>query len=151
MIGLDSNQQMNTNQRVTMKNLILPKLSYKICGLLFKVHNSLGRYCNEKQYSDAFEHLLVGNNIRYEREKYIPISFEGEKQGRNKVDFIIDNGLIIEFKSKRILLKEDYYQVKRYLVAFNKQLGFLVNFRDKFLKPRRILNPQVRFQSTNKS
>ncbi|PJC33195.1 GxxExxY protein, partial [Candidatus Roizmanbacteria bacterium CG_4_9_14_0_2_um_filter_35_15] len=107
------------------------------------VHNSLGRYCNEKQYSDAFEHLLIEKRIKYEREKYIPISFEGEKQGRNKVDFIVNDRLIVELKSKRTLLKEDYYQVKRYLISFKKQLGLLVNFRDKFLKPRRILNSQT--------
>jgi len=126
-----------------IKTLVLPELSYKICGLLFKVHNSLGRYCNEKQYSDAFEHLLIEKRIKYEREKYIPISFEGEKQGRNKVDFIFNDRLIVELKSKRTLLKEDYYQVKRYLISFKKQLGLLVNFRDKFLKPRRILNSQT--------
>lgn len=134
---------MNTNQRIIKKNLVLPELSYKICGLLFEVHNSLGRYCNEKQYSDAFENLLIINNIKYEREKCIPISFKGERQGRNKVDFIIINCLIVELKSKRLLLREDYYQVKRYLIAFKKQLGLLVNFRDKFLKPRRILNSLI--------
>lgn len=124
--------------------LIFPELSYKICGLLYKLHNSLGRYCNEKQYSDAFEKMLVEENIQYEREKYIPISFEGEKDHRNKVDFIINKFVIVEFKSKRVLLKEDYFQIKRYLVAFKKQLGLLVNFRDKFLKPRRILNSSIR-------
>lgn len=134
---------MNSNQQMIKKNLVFPELSYKICGLLFKVHNSLGRYCNEKQYSDAFEHSLVENHIKYEREKYIPASFEGEKQARNKVDFIIDDCLVVELKSKRVLIKEDYYQVKRYLIAFKKQLGLLVNFRDKFLKPRRILNPTL--------
>lgn len=127
-----------------INTLVFPELSYKICGFLFEVHNSLGRYCNEKQYSDAFEHLLIKDNIKYEREKYIPISFEGEKQCRNKVDFIINESIIIEFKSKRILLREDYYQVKRYLFAFKKQLGLLINFRDKFLKPRRILNSNIR-------
>lgn len=126
------------------KNLVFPELSYKICGLLFKVHNSLGRYCNEKQYSDAFEYLLIKKGIKYEREKYIPSSFEDEKQGRNKVDFIIEDLITVEIKSKRILLKEDYYQIKRYLIAFKKQLGLLVNFRDKFLKPRRILNSFIR-------
>ena len=124
---------MNSNQQMIKKNLVFPELSYKICGLLFNVHNSLGRYCNEKQYSDAFEHLLIEKHIKYER----------EKQARNKVDFIIDDCLVVELKSKRVLTKEDYYQVKRYLIAFNKQLGLLVNFRDKFLKPRRILNPET--------
>ncbi len=123
------------------KDLVFPELSYRVCGLLFKTHNTLGRYCNEKQYSDAFEHLLIENNIKYEREKNILISFEGEKEGRNKIDFCVEDSIILELKAKRMLLKEDYYQLKRYLVAFKMELGLLVNFRDKYLKPKRILNP----------
>lgn len=123
------------------KHLVFPELSYKVCGLLFETHNVLGRYCNEKQYSDALEYLLIKNNIVYEREKNIPISFEGEKEGRNKLDFCVENSIILELKAKRILLKEDYYQLKRYLVASKMELGLLVNFRDKYLKPKRILNP----------
>ncbi|EKE15169.1 MAG: hypothetical protein ACD_12C00124G0002 [uncultured bacterium] len=121
--------------------LLFPELSYQVCGLLFEVHNSLGRYCNEEQYGDFLESLIKKNNLEYEREKVIPISFEGERVGRNKVDFCIENSIIVELKAKRILLKEDYYQLKRYLVAFKMELGLLVNFRDKFIKPKRILNP----------
>jgi len=123
------------------KNLVFPELSYQICGLLFEVHNSLGRYLNEQQYGDLLEVLLKKSNLKYEREKNVPIFFEGQKEGRNKVDFCIENSIILELKAKRILLKEDYYQLKRYLVAFKMELGLLVNFRDKYLKPKRILNP----------
>ncbi len=121
--------------------LLFPELSYQICGLLFEVHNSLGRYYNEQQYGDLLASLLKKSNLRYEREKNIPISFEGEKEGRNKIDFCVEDSIILELKAKRMLFKEDYYQLKRYLVAFKMELGLLVNFRDKYLKPKRILNP----------
>lgn len=123
--------------------LIYPELSYKITGVLFSVHNENGRYCNEKQYSDSIENLLRKLNIKYEREKIIPQSFEGEQQGRNKVDFLIDDKIVLEVKAKRLLIKDDYYQVKRYLAAFNKKLGLMVNFRDKYIKPRRIINSNI--------
>jgi hypothetical protein len=64
--------------------LIYPELSYKINGILFSVHNEEGRYCNEKQYSDAIEQKLKKLNIIYEREKNLPKSFDGELVGRNK-------------------------------------------------------------------
>ena len=41
-----------------MTDLIYSDLTYKINGILFTVHNQLGRYCNEKQYSDLIEKLL---------------------------------------------------------------------------------------------
>ena len=122
---------------------IYAEISYKITGILFAVHNELGRYRNEKQYADAVENYLKLYQIKYEREKIIPASFKGEFIGRNKIDFLVDNKIVLELKAKRILGKEEYYQTKRYLVAFGKKLALLVNFRDTFLKPKRILNSMV--------
>jgi len=119
--------------------LIYPDLSYKINGILFAVHNELGRFSNEKQYADAIENFLKRLHIAYEREKVLPPSFENE-QKRNKVDFLIENKIILEIKAKNILTREDYYQVKRYLVALNKKLGIIVNFRKRYIEPKRILN-----------
>ena len=129
---------------LTILSIFIFYLPFAICGLLFEAHNYLGRYCNEVQYGDFLENLLKNNNLKYEREKNIPISFKGEKPGRNKIDFLVEDIIIIELKAKRILLREDYYQLKRYLVSFKKELGLLVNFRDKFLKPRRILNSSMK-------
>jgi len=127
-----------TNCEYNMKSfnkLIHPELSYKITGVLFAVHNELGRFRNEKEYGDAIETHLKKFNIGYEREKKIDI--------RNTVDFLIENKVILEIKVKRLLTKEEYYQIKRYLVALNKKSGLLVNFRDKYIKPKRILNSLV--------
>jgi len=123
---------------------IYAELSYKIGGVLFAVHNENGRYRNEQQYGDAIENYLKLYKIKYEREKVLPISFIGEFSGRNKVDFLIEDKIILEIKAKRMLEKHDYYQLKRYLVAFNKKLGLLINFRDKFLRPKRVLNSLIK-------
>lgn len=123
--------------------LIYPKLSYEVNGILFSVHNEMGRYCNEKQYADAVEKKLQDSGIDYEREKKIPISFPGEIEGRNKVDFMVGNKIVVEIKAKRIISREEYYQTMRYLRASGKKLAILVNFRDKYLRPKRILNSTV--------
>ena len=133
-----------------MKNfskLIYPELSYKITGILFAVHNELGRFCNEKQYADSIERYLKKLKMKYEREKILPPSFEEELRGRNRIDFLIEDKIILEIKAKQVLIKDDYYQTKRYLLALNKKLGLLVNFRDKYIKPKRILNSSVSEQS----
>lgn len=124
----------------TTNKLIYPELSYLVCGLCFKAHNKLGRFRNEKQYADALEPLFKANNIHYEREKELEPSFEGEKKRRNVVDFILDDKIVLELKVKTALTSEDYFQVKRYLTTCNKKLGILVNFRTKYLAPKRILN-----------
>lgn len=131
--------QQITNQQIN-GGLFFPELSYQITGILFAVHNELGRFCNEKQYADAIEKHLQENGLKYEREKTLLPSFDGEAMGRNKVDFLIDDAVILELKAKRILTKEDYYQTKRYLAALHKKLGILVNFQQKYITPKRILS-----------
>ncbi len=130
--------------KLQMTKVVFPELSYKINGILYKTHNELGRFCNEKQYGDFIERLLREDNIKYEREKILPESFDGEHKGRNKLDFIIDDKIILELKAKRVLPREDYYQARRYLEALNLKLALLVNLRDKYLKPKRILNSKVK-------
>lgn len=122
------------------KDILYPELSYKICGLCFNIHNKLGRYRNEQQYADAFEKLLKTNKIKYVREGPLPPSFSGEKERRNIPDFLIEDKIIIDLKAKEFTEKQDYFQMQRYLVSCNKELGLIINFRRKYLYPKRILN-----------
>jgi len=87
--------------------------------------------------------LLKKNGINYEREKILSESFEGEQKGRNKVDFLIENKIILEVKAKPFITKEDYYQIRRYLDCLSKKLGILVNMRRYYVRPKRILNSDV--------
>ena len=134
---------MESKSTNTSQKIIHAELSYAITGILFQAHNELGRYCNEKQYGDKIEQLLKDSSVAYEREKVLPPSFGGEQDGRNKVDFFIENKVVLELKSKRLITKDDYYQTQRYLVALGKELGILANFRQRYLTPKRVLNAHV--------
>lgn len=124
----------NTNNT----NIIYPELSYKITGVLFKIHNEIGRFCREIQYGDLLETKLKEEKIKYEREKPLPI--EGiENQFTNKVDFSIEDRILLEIKAKPVIVKEDYYQMNRYLNASGYKLGMLVNFRNTYLRPIRVI------------
>ncbi len=117
---------------MTASKLIYPELSYTITGICFYVQNNQGRYAREKQYGDEIEKKLRESEIPYKRE--LPIGDTG-----NIVDFLIDNKIILELKAKRLVTKEDYYQIQRYLQISNNKLGLLINFRDKYIKPIRIV------------
>lgn len=125
------------------QKIIYQDLTYKINGILFFVHNELGRFCNEKQYGDAIEQKFKDSAINYERELILPPSFCGEARGRNKVDFLIENKIVLEIKAKNFIGREEYYQVRRYLDEIGKKLGLLVNFRNRNLIIKRILNSNV--------
>ena len=117
---------------------IFGELSYKITGICFKIHNKLGRFCSERQYSDKLEEALKENNIGYKRE--LEIAKLVDSPLGNRPDFIIKNKIILDVKAKKFITKEDYYQMLRYLRASNLKLGLIVNFRNTFLKPKRVLN-----------
>jgi len=71
-----------------MDKIIYKELCYKINGLLFKVHNELGRFCHEKQYADLFENKLKQYEIVYKREKILPLEASPIS---NRVDFCLEN------------------------------------------------------------
>ncbi len=119
-----------------MKNdkLFYPKLSYLITGICFDVHNKLGRYAKEKQYGNLLENEFKKNNLTYKREYKTEIT-----NNINIIDFLINNKIIIEIKAKKVIVRDDYYQLQRYLQASKIKLGLLINFRDRYLKPIRVI------------
>ena len=116
--------------------IIEKELAYKLGGIFFEIQNESGRFCREKQYGDLLENKLKENKIKFQREYPIPVA--GKKS--NFVDFFIGNKVLVDLKAKPFIKKEDYFQMKRYLTAANLELGIIVNFRDEYLKPRRVLN-----------
>lgn len=125
---MGTNETNNTNFQ--KPNLIYPELSYTITG--FNVHNELGPYARERQYGDRLELKFREHNVSYQREVYIA-------QSGNIVDFVADKKIALELKAKRILTKDDYFQLQRYLQESQLRLGLLVNFRNKYLKPVRVV------------
>ena len=118
--------------------IIHKELSYKITGLLFDVHNELGRFCREKQYGDRLESLLRESDITFEREKALPVAGI-DNNTTNKVDFVLQGKILLDLKAKTVITKADYYQMQRYLKASGLKLGILVNFCTKYLHPIRII------------
>ncbi len=81
---------------------------------------------------------LTEDKIVFEREKNLPIE-KVKLSATNKADFIIDSKIVLEIKSKPIIERQDYEQIQRYLQAGNFKLGLLVNFRNRYLKPIRVI------------
>jgi GxxExxY protein len=122
-----------------MNKIIEKDLSYKIMGLCFKVHKKIGRFAREKQYSNELELLFKQESVNYNKEYEIR-NIKATSAKGNKVDFIVENKIIIDLKAKPFITKEDYYQMQRYLQAADFELGLIINFRAYKLVSKRILN-----------
>lgn len=110
-------------------DLILKNETFKIRGILFEVHNKLGNLQQEKAYGNALEIIFKKLNITYEREKRVPLNFEGEIIGNFYLDFVIWNKIGLELKAKKFLTKDDFRQALKYIEALDLPLILLINFR----------------------
>jgi GxxExxY protein len=128
------------NANVSNIEIIYKDLSYAVTGVLMSAHNEFGQYAREKQYGDVVERILKEKGIGFVRELRVGNS-------GNILDMVVENKIALEFKAKRIITKEDYYQTQRYLQETGLKLALLVNFRDKLIKPKRI----VRIENWRKS
>ena len=60
----------------------------------------------------------------------------------NIPDFIVEEKIIVDFKAKKFVTKDDYFQMMRYLEFAHLPLGMIVNFRSTYLKPQRVINKE---------
>ena len=116
---------------------------------MFKVHNDLGRFKTERQYCDLFEEKLKLIKIDYTREIDLKNTFSNAKENGNIPDFVINKIIIIDFKAKKFITKDDYFQMLRYLEVSNLPLGMIVNFRHTYLKPKRVINSKFNSDSSH--
>jgi GxxExxY protein len=123
---------MRTNDTNTTNTLIYPELSCIITGVCFDIHNNLGRFAREKQYGNEIEKQLKEANLLFQREKAV-----GDTG--NIIDVLIEDKIILEIKTKPSIVKNDYFQVQRYLQSSQIKLGLLINFRNRHIKPIRII------------
>lgn len=123
-----------------MSNIVHPKLSYRLMGVLFDVHSSLGNRYQEKYYQRAIEEGLRRSNLMFKKELSVDLEYNGSKIGKYFLDFLIEDKIVLEIKAVPRLLPKDFKQVLAYLIANNLHLGILANFRTDSLTYKRILN-----------
>lgn len=128
----------------SLEKVIYANESYRLNGIFFKVHNELGSYCREVQYCNALEKLFIENNIPYKKELCIKAGNELIKNNSNRIDFLVYEKIVIEIKVIRFVGREEYNQIQRYLKALYVKLGLLVNFHQKYLVPKRIINSSAK-------
>ena len=101
----------------------------KIIGNAIKVHKKLGAGFLESVYQSALAYELKQSNIKFEKEKELPVKYENIKLdiGFSR-DFLVEKSVIVECKSVRELIPLDEAQLLNYLKVTNLQVGFLINF-----------------------
>jgi GxxExxY protein len=115
--------------------------SYKIIGICMNIHSIMGNGFLEAVYCEILEKEFIKHGIPYQREIQLNLFFNVEKLNKKyKADFVCFNDIILEIKAVTFLNDNFTKQTLNYLKATNKKLGLLINFGEKSLKYKRIIN-----------
>ena len=108
---------------------IYPSESQSLIGIAMQLHRELGCGFKEKVYQDAFEVLLKENDIPYEREKHITLTFHGVVLEHDfYYDFFCYGKIGVELKAMGNISGEHESQIINYIHVGNHRLGILFNF-----------------------
>ncbi|MDP2923392.1 MAG: GxxExxY protein [Candidatus Omnitrophota bacterium] len=118
--------------------LLFRELTYKIIGVCYRIHTSLGCGFPEKVYQKALEIELNKEGITYETEKAFKVLYDKEVIGSFRLDMVIDGKAIIELKAVERLPKVFREQLISQLKASPYEVGLLVNFGSSKLEYIRI-------------
>jgi GxxExxY protein len=104
-----------------------------------EVHSNLGPGFLESVYESAMAIEFNRRNVKYERQKAIPVMYKGEKAKDFICDFIIDGKVLVELKSIQLMTEIEEAQVLNYLKATGLRVGLLMNFGQRSLKYKRLI------------
>lgn len=110
----------------------------KIIGYCIDVHKEIGPGFLESIYHRSLEIKFAKEGIDFESEKEIPVYYQKRLVGAHKLDFLIEEELVLELKTVEEIDKKYYAQVRSYLKAVDKEIGLLVNFADFKIDARRV-------------
>lgn len=120
--------------------MIEDKLTYQIIGCAMKVHRTLGGGFQEVIYQRALAIELERAKIEFARELEHPIFYDGIEIGTRRADFIVGRRVVVELKALVALEKVHIVQAKNYVVAYDLDIGLLINFGAESLEYRRLFN-----------
>lgn len=124
-------------------------LTRKIIGCAMEVHKHLGNGFQEVVYQRALSIELNMNNISHEREKEMPIQYKGFNIGTRRVDFFVEEKIMVEIKALVNLEDVHLAQAMNYVEAYKMEIGLLLNFGAKSLQFKRVHNNPILKKSSN--
>ncbi|MBL4678868.1 MAG: GxxExxY protein [Mucilaginibacter sp.] len=119
------------------------ELTQKIIGCAMKVHGVLGNGFQEVIYQRALGIEFSKANLTYARELDMVIYYDEIEIGTRRVDFFVENGVMVELKAIVNLEEVHLAQAMNYLEAYKMEVGLLINFGSKSLQFKRVHNNKI--------
>ena len=113
-------------------------LTERIISAAIRVHKELGPEFLEAMYEEALAIELTAAGLAFERQKLLPVFYREHLIGEHRLDFLVEQKVILELKAISAL--EDIYFaiVRSYLKAANLDDALLLNFASTRLTVKRV-------------
>jgi len=118
----------------------IDKLTHKIIGSAMQIHRILGSGFQEVIYQRCLVVEFTSLGLSFEREKEMPIFYKNTKVGKRRVDFFVENMIMVELKAVEKLEDVHKAQAINYCEAYNIADGLLINFGGTSLEFKRVYN-----------
>ncbi len=118
-------------------------LTHKIIGCAMAVHQVLGNGFQEVIYQRALAIEMREQGLDFEREMEMTIFYRGHQIGTRRVDFFVENKIMVELKAVKQLEDVHLAQAMNYLEAYNMEIGLLINFGARSLEFKRVHNKRL--------
>ncbi|MDX9799439.1 MAG: GxxExxY protein [Bacteroidales bacterium] len=130
------------------------ELTHKIIGCAMRVHGTLGNGFQEVIYQRALAIEFEKQGLRFQREMEMNIYYDDINIGTRRVDFFVEDCVMVELKALINLEEVHLAQAMNYCQAYNLPIGLLINFGSKSLEFKRVYNlnhPENKEYKTHKS
>ncbi len=127
---------------MTLRNVELkyPELTGRVIGCAMAVHSALGNGFQEVVYQRALGVEMELAGLSFAREFEMPIWYRDVQVGTRRVDFLVEERIVVELKAVSGLDDSHLAQGINYLEAFGLEVGLLLNFGGTKLEFRRVVN-----------
>jgi GxxExxY protein len=82
-------------------------ITEKVISCAIEVHSNLGPGLLERLYEEALSHEFMLRGIVFERQKEIRLNYKGKDIGIHRIDFLVEDRVIIEIKATK-----DHHKIK---------------------------------------
>ncbi len=115
--------------------MIHKEITRKIIGSAFQVHSFLGNGFQEVIYQRALGLEMSQKNLNFQRELSLDIFYKEfhEPIGTRRVDFLVENKVLVEIKAISRFEDVHFTQLLNYLRVYKLELGLLINFGERKL------------------
>lgn len=117
------------------------EITEKIIGAAFEVHSFLGNGFQEVIYQRALAYEMDRAGLEFKREIEQEIFYKQLKEliGTRRVDFVVEEKVLVEIKAKIQLEDVHLAQTLNYMKAYKLEVGLLINFGSKSMTFKRLV------------